>query len=317
MDDYGRISILHFTQWLRCKNSILRTRVELSCYDSAGDGAVTERELEQWVSDLLPLLPALAELRAEFLPFYKVTAVRKFFFFLDPKRRGRVSLKALLASPILHELFQLRKEGLTPEETQDNWFALDHAETLYSDYLSLDTDQNGMLCQSELLRFGGGGLTAPIVRRLFQEVHTYKNRESGQSEIDYKSYLDFVLAMTPHYKGTPEAIGYFFRLLDLKRTGKLTAFEVNFFFRAVVERIEELGEEPNCTVEDVQGEIFDMVKPQNEMYITLNDLIRCKVGDTVVGMLTDVHAFWQYDRREQFIAHEPSEGEDDAAGCEG
>eukprot|EP00965_Chrysotila_dentata_P090171 2976285-Pleurochrysis_carterae.AAC.1 len=60
-----------------------------------------------------------------------------------------------------------------------------------------------------------------------------------------------------------------------------------------------------------------MVKPQNEMYITLNDLIRCKVGDTVVGMLTDVHAFWQYDRREQFIAHEPSEGEDDAAGCEG
>ena len=27
------------------------------------------------------------------------------------------------------------------------------------------------------------------------------------------------------------------------------------------------------------------------------------MGDTVVGMLTDMHAFWQYDRREQLMDH--------------
>ena len=60
----------------------------------------------------------------------KVTAVRKFFFFLDPRRRGRmspqcsplrdhprlpetrrgrISLQKMLSSPIMHELLELRR----------------------------------------------------------------------------------------------------------------------------------------------------------------------------------------------------------------
>ena len=130
---------------------------------------------------------------------------------------------------------------------------------------------------------------------------TYRNRETGQSEIDYKSYLDFVLATT--YKGTSEALAYFIRLLDVQRAGGLVAFDVCYFFRAVVEKFDELGEEASCTIEDVKDEIFDMVKPADRTLITLRDLEHCKVGDTVVGMLTDMHAFWQYDRREQLMDH--------------
>ena len=69
----------------------------------------------------------------------------------------------------------------------------------------------------------------------------------------------------------------------------------------------ETQEEANCTVEDVKDEIFDMVKPADRTKITLRDLVACKVGDTVVGMLTDMHAFWQYDRREQLMDHGGSE----------
>ena len=65
---------------------------------------------------------------------------------------------------------------------------------------------------------------------------TYRNRETGQSEIDYKSYLDFVLATT--YKGTSEALAYFIRLLDVQRAGGLVAFDVCYFFRAVVEKFD-------------------------------------------------------------------------------
>jgi len=306
LDRFGRISIVHLFQWARCKNALLRTRVELSCYDSSGNGQLTERELEQWVTDLIPRLPALTELRKEFFPYYKVTAVRKFLFFLDPKRRGRVSLQDMLSSPILHELLDLRRADLPAAELKLNWFSLDYAEMLYSDYLKLDSDQNGMLSVNELAHYKGGGLTMPFVQRVFQECHTYRNKEWGHNEMDYKSYLDFVLAMS--YKATPEAIGYFFRLLDLERRGRLSAFEVSYFFRAVVDKFEEIGEEPNCTVEDVQDEIFDMIKPRDPMYITLHDLVNCKVGDTIIGMLTDVHDFFRYDRREQFMGHE-NEGE--------
>ena len=65
----------------------------------------------------------------------------------------------------------------------------------------------------------------------------------------------------------------------------------------------------SCTVEDVRDEIFDMVKPADPAIITLKDLENCKVGDTVVGMLTDMHAFWQYDRREQLMDHGQGQAE--------
>ena len=47
--------------------------------------------------------------------------------------------------------------------------------------------------------------------------------------MDYKLYLDFVLANM--YKTTTEALSYFYRIFDLKRSGRLTVFELNYFFR--------------------------------------------------------------------------------------
>ena len=214
MDQYGRISVLSFFQWVRRKVTLMETRSELAQFDASGDGSLSERELEMWIGALIPTLPALAELRGEFFPFYKITAVRKFLFFLDPRRRGRVSIRAMLASPVTHELLELRRRDVAPEELRHNWFTLPYAEMLYANYLELDTDQNGLLSAKELMRYRGGGLTSVFVSRIFQECQTYRNRETGQSEIDYKSYLDFVLATT--YKGTAEALSYFVRLLDVQ-----------------------------------------------------------------------------------------------------
>ena len=184
---------------------------------------------------------------------------------LDPKHRGRVPIKAMLASPVLHELLELRRPDVSETELRHNWFSLAYAEMLYADYLGLDADQNGMLSAAELARYRGGGLTTAFISRIYQECQTYRNRDTGQSEIDYKSYLDFVLATT--YKGTAEALGYFMRLLDLEKAGRLSAFEVCYFFRAVVEKFDEFGEEASCTVEDVKDEIFDMVKPGVPLHV--------------------------------------------------
>ena len=45
-----------------------------------------------------------------------ITAVRKFFFFLDPKKSGRIYIKDMLTSPILAELYELRQDKLSPDE---------------------------------------------------------------------------------------------------------------------------------------------------------------------------------------------------------
>merc|ERR1711957_88169 len=136
------------------------------------------------------------------------------------------------------------------------------AAQVYDDYLQLDADQNGMLSASELARWRDGGLTTHFVARLFQEVNTYPNKDGMQNEMDYKLYLDFVLANM--YKTTNEALQYHFRMLDLHKTGRLTVFEVNYFFRPVIERLHEMKyyEEKQKLPEDVVDEIFDMVKPK-------------------------------------------------------
>ena len=66
-------------------------------------------------------------------------------------------------------------------------------------------------------------------------------------------------------------------------------------------REQEREREKEKLLEDVVDEIFDMVKPKERAAITLKDLIDCKVGETVVGILTDVFAFLQYDQREQLM----------------
>ena len=53
---------------------------------------------------------------------YTAAAIRKFFFFLDPKRTGRIYIKDMLTSPILAELYELRQERYSEEELNQNWY---------------------------------------------------------------------------------------------------------------------------------------------------------------------------------------------------
>ncbi|RRT63185.1 hypothetical protein B296_00006857 [Ensete ventricosum] len=51
----------------------------------------------------------------------------------------------------------------------------------------------------------------------------------------------------------------------------------------------------------------DMVKPVDPLRITLTDLLACKQGGTVVGMLMDVCGFWAHDNRENLLQEEEEE----------
>lgn len=119
-DEYGRIDILSFFHSIVRKVSLLQTRIQISLYDSIGNGYLREKDLENYIFELIPTFPLLSELQKNYYTFYVITAVRKFFFFLDPKRTGKVFIKDLLTSPILAELYDLRQE-VAPEEINLNW----------------------------------------------------------------------------------------------------------------------------------------------------------------------------------------------------
>lgn len=46
---------------------------------------------------------------------------------------------------------------------------------------------------------------------------------------DYKTYLDFVLAL--ENRKEPAALQYIFKLLDMENQGHLNVFSLNYFFR--------------------------------------------------------------------------------------
>lgn len=130
-----------------------------------------------------------------------------------------------LNSPII-QLFvykQLRDEE-TPKDAQEtNWFSAPSALSIYGHYLNLDKDHNGMLSKNELGGYGSGTLTNVFLDRLFAECITY------DGEMDYKTYLDFVLALENRQE--PQSLQYLFRILDFNHQGYLTSFTLNYFFK--------------------------------------------------------------------------------------
>jgi serine/threonine-protein phosphatase 2A regulatory subunit B'' len=73
----------------------------------------------------------LGELTEPFYPFYVITSVRKFFFFLDPKRTGKIQIKDMMTSPILAELYELRQQRMSNEDQVSNWFSVNSSLRVY------------------------------------------------------------------------------------------------------------------------------------------------------------------------------------------
>ncbi|EDV23688.1 uncharacterized protein TRIADDRAFT_57146 [Trichoplax adhaerens] len=272
-DPYGRISIMQFFNYTMRKVWMHQTRIGLSLYDVAGQGYLREPDLENYILELIPTLPQLGGLEKSFYSFYVCTAVRKFFFFLDSMKTGKVKIVDILNCTFLDELLELRDEDLPQERQNANWFSATSALRVYGQYLNLDTDHNGMLSRDELSKYGTGTLTNVFLDRVFQECLTY------EGEMDYKAYLDFVLAM--ENRGEAQALQYIFRLLDVQGVGHLNIFALNYFFK---------------------DEIFDMIKPVNPLWITLQDLNDSGQGEVVTNILIDLNGFWNYENREMLMA---------------
>jgi Ca2+-binding EF-hand superfamily protein len=474
------VSLKLLARYIRSRIHLSNVARRLSHYDSEGDGCLREHDLENYVFESLGELSELSSLQDNFYPFYVFTAVRKFFFTLDPHRIGKVKIADVLSSPILSEwlclfppdhphliapgeekavkaedegakgddtaeasevmksaaageaaeegsdekkaaaskkakkvtaadtvpasvreaarkaakeiLFSLDAtrrttitttttttmandngnnstpseggsagetasgdsspagstasssgtaagtEGTTTTTTTttsyvpavlpvdepngiglNNWFSAATAIRVYSQYLDLDQDQNGLLSPLELSRACNGTLSDAFIHRLFQASNTYGG------EMDFKAYLDFVLAT--EYRRTPAAMRYTFRALDTKGLGYLSLQDIRFFFSDVSSKMVAAGHE-SVDAANVSDEIVDMVKRGSgntkgsssaghrgggsrhhghhhhhyeEALIHLDDLLKCGVGHTVLQILTDAAGFWQYDNREWLV----------------
>ncbi|AQK95132.1 putative serine/threonine-protein phosphatase 2A regulatory subunit B'' subunit TON2 [Zea mays] len=175
-------------------------------------------------------------------------------------------------------------------------------------FLALDKDTNSTLSKQELKEYADGTLTEIFIERVFDE-HVRRSKVGGGNsrEMDFESFLDFVLAL--ENKDTPEGLTYLFRCLDLNGRGFLTTADIHTLFRDVHQKWIEGGNYELC-IEDVRDEIWDMVKPADPLRISLSDLLSCKQGGTIASMLVDVRGFWAHDNRENLLQEEEEQVEE-------
>lgn len=288
-DEYGRIDSVSFFHSVVRKVSLYQTRIQISLYDKYGNGYLKENDLEIFIGELAPTFPNLAGLSDELKPRYLTIAVKKFFFFLDPRQRGRVFIKDILTSPILAEQFDLRNEK-TPEEFLNNWFSLQNAERLIELFNKLDEDKDGRLNAKELGKFQWS-LTDLFLQRAVEILGEEKS-------IDFAGFVEFILII--ENRKSMRAISFLFKSVDMFEQSFIDSFTVNMFFKEVLKKlaVKDPEAEKNFRIEDIRDEIFDMANPKSTNGITLYDLYQCGQADIILGLLVDAKTFFDYDQRE-------------------
>jgi hypothetical protein len=299
-DSEGRVTTASFTHFVNRKIELERANIQLQYYDMVGEGYLRECDLENFVFELVPTLRGLEALTCEYMPFYVFTVVRKFMFFLDYGKRGRVSITDILSSQLLADLLDQR---IGP---QRNWFSAESALRVYNAYLSMDKDDNGMLSRSEVGKLPGTLLTQFVIDRLFQETVTYNG------EMDFKGYLDLVLAI--ENRDSIPAIKYWWRLVQDLETKNLTEAQMKLLIKSVIDtlvnRSFEGGPPPSYRVSDIFDEIHDMLGIVDGRDVTFDILSKSKLASSVVAILTDAHAFYLYDNRESILLHAQQQHKD-------
>jgi serine/threonine-protein phosphatase 2A regulatory subunit B'' len=290
-DKYGRIEIVAFFHYVIKRNNVEEMKINLTSNDFYCEGYLIDKDLEQYIKKEAQNFPFYNDIEPEKQEFYLLVAQRKFFFYLDPKHKGKIYINDIVTSNILSEFHEMNESNfstLSSGEIMLNWFSKENFERIYKKYIQLNIRENGMLSREELIKYGPG-LTTIFIDRIFEEYQKYENA------IDFKQFIDFVLAM--ENRKDPASIQYIWRAIDVYHKNAVDTFVINMFFRGVAKKLfnRNIGE---YKIDDLKDEIWDMIKPKNQNYITLQDVLASPYGDIVLSLLIDAKSFFYHDKRE-------------------
>lgn len=280
-------------------------------------GFITEQELERYLFQSIPEISGFERMPSSFHPYYVFTSGRRFFFFLDPKRTHRLNIKKLGHSTVMEELLYMKRlsqvhRDMSPTQQQvsTNWFSGENAMKLYSLFVGLDKDKNGVLSVDEMMQFGGtpeepAQLTRVALEKIFEVNITF-----SPVEMDYKAFLDLCLAL--ENKATVESMSYFWRTIDIEKCGRLTPTAIAYFYRGIYESLRSVNyDAPNPA--NIQVEVYDILGCNDPRGPTFDELCKSGQGHVVLSMLLDTNSFWCYDNRESLAQNnrggKMSEGE--------
>jgi hypothetical protein len=169
------ISVQVYYQFIKKVVFLVDAKFTLVNYAKEHQHFITDDELEQYLTDIFPQLN-LPQMSPGNKKFYVCHALRKFSFYHDRMRQGKMSIDKIVYSSTLAQLMEIRDNpDLKPQELETNWFSAQVFAYYYSEFKRLDVDQNGTISRKEISQFRNGNLTKSFLDRVYQTVQLYNN----------------------------------------------------------------------------------------------------------------------------------------------
>uniref|UniRef100_A0A2C9W9J5 EF-hand domain-containing protein n=1 Tax=Manihot esculenta TaxID=3983 RepID=A0A2C9W9J5_MANES len=234
-------------------------------------GYITQSDFKPVLREILATHPGLEFLQStpEFQERYAETVIYRIFYYVNRSGTGQLTLRELKRGNLITAMQHLDEED----------------------------DIN------KILRYGNHALTYRIVDRIFsQGPRKFTSKVEGK--MGYEDFVYFILAEED--KSSESSLEYWFKCIDMDGNGILTSNEMQFFYEEQLHRMECMAQEP-VLFEDILCQIFDMIGPENEGYVTLRDVKSSKLSGHVFNILFNLNKFIAFESRDAFLIRQERE----------
>jgi len=295
IDERGRLSTDIIIHYLMAKAFLLQQRIALAKQDIDCTGYLNPEQLQNYfMHEVIPFIEPLRKLKVDFRDRYLKVVMMMFAFFLDHKNLGKIRIADILVSGFVENIFHLQDSDSYGEAAiAESWFGPEKTQELLSTFQMYDEGAKNYLVKKDFSRVDEGGFTSAFVDRLFDTHVSHRGENMFFSE-----FVAFMIARD--HMSHPAALKYFFKIFDINNTGRVGLTEMKFFYKdlkvAYEDYLSQEGIMPKF--EDFANEMFDMARPKNSTFITLDDLVRCKQGFDFMVCQFNFMEYYRYDNRE-------------------
>eukprot|EP00172_Hildenbrandia_rubra_P000712 Plantae.Rhodophyta-Hildenbrandia_rubra.ctg13905.p1 GENE.Plantae.Rhodophyta-Hildenbrandia_rubra.ctg13905~~Plantae.Rhodophyta-Hildenbrandia_rubra.ctg13905.p1 ORF type:complete len:789 (-),score=178.43 Plantae.Rhodophyta-Hildenbrandia_rubra.ctg13905:537-2903(-) len=262
---------------------------------------VVPEDFKPMVSALLVYHPGLLFLKAtpEFQQRYCETVIQRIYYGCTKKHNSCLSLSDIKRSGLVDTLMQVDEDDDINHERR--FFSYEHFYVLYCRFWELDTDHDLMIDRDDLMRYSTHALSYRIVDRVFGGFG--RPLDCRQMEEGKMTYTDFVwFCISEEDKASDTAIDYWFRCIDLDGDGLITMYDIEYFYREQMHRIECIGAEI-MTLPNMISNLFDMVKGKKSGPPTIRrkDLKDSGLATNFFNTLFNVNKLFHLENRDPVV----------------
>ncbi|CAI9180008.1 unnamed protein product [Rangifer tarandus platyrhynchus] len=273
---------------------------------SPGCSYLVQEDFVPFLQDVVNTHPGLAFLKeaAEFHSRYITTVIQRIFYTVNRSWSGRITCAELRRSTFLQNVALLEEEADINQLTE--FFSYEHFYVIYCKFWELDTDHDLLIDAQDLARHNDHAISTKMIDRIFSGAVTRGKKVQKEGKISYADFVWFLISEED--KKTPTSIEYWFRCMDLDGDGALSMFELEYFYEEQCRRLDSMAIEA-LPFEDCLCQMLDLVKPQREGRITLQDLKRCKLANVFFDTFFNIEKYLDHEQKEQVSLLRESEGE--------